>query len=456
MGYGDYIHWTAIIRDLYNDINNSPNLQEKINKIQNYQKNNNKGIGIINFICRDKNINFKFNVQIIYKGNIFDHKQAKIVFKNNPKVTNDESYPNIINLLIQSDGYVNWENGEIKSYMDDIHVVDRYASKLGIKNYSLHGELFFTEEEENNVKKYLPEEEFILIEAQNHKKEQRSYSFEKIQKIVDKFHKKIKFIQVSPIKFADKESRFLKNCQIITDLSYRENILMSKYCKLAIVPEGGLSNGFACTNAKTICIYLPRFNPRMTSFPNFINIDVTNDGNHIEFNNFPNRFNEKVEKLINNHDENEIMIIFAKQINLLIDSDSLNTFSYAECNESFKIKVSNGEIIDKFTILKIKEKKLNMGKKKFVTDEILVLQPYVNKLNINPKITNLTEKLLSINNKLWNIEDSLREKEKNSIFDESFIELARSVYKNNDERAKVKLEINKITNSQIIEMKSYI
>ncbi len=438
MGYGDYIHWTAIIRDLYNDINNSPNLLEKINKIQNYQKNNNKGIGIINFICRDRNINFKFNVQIIYKGNILEHKQAKIVFKNNPKVTNDENYPNLINLLIQSDGYVNWENGEIKSYMDDIHVVDRYASKLGIKNYSLHGELFFTEEEENNVKKYLPKEEFILIEAQNHKKEQRSYSFEKIQKIVDKFHKKIKFIQVSPIKFADKESRFLKNCQIITDLSYRENILMSKYCKLAIVPEGGLSNGFACTNAKTICIYLPRFNPRMTSFPNFINIDVTNDGNHIEFNNFPNRFNEKVETLINNHNENEIIEI----VNQFIDNE-LN-------NESFKIEVSNGEIIDKFTILKIKEEK------KFVTDEILVLQPYVNKLNINPKITNLTEKLLSINNKLWNIEDSLRQKEKNSIFDESFIELARSVYKNNDERAKVKLEINKITNSQIIEMKSYI
>ena len=121
-----------------------------------------------------------------------------------------------------------------------------------------------------------------------------------------------------------------------------------------------------------------------------------------------------------------------------------------------KEEVSNGELIDKYTILLIKNIKIKDEEKlKNVNNELNILRKYVNELNDKYDLQILINKLEEINSNLWNIEDAIRKKEKNKEFDNDFIELARSVYYTNDERANIKLEINNLTKSEIVEVKSY-
>ena len=121
-----------------------------------------------------------------------------------------------------------------------------------------------------------------------------------------------------------------------------------------------------------------------------------------------------------------------------------------------KVEVSNGELIDKYKILLIKNIKIKDEEKlKNVNNELNILRKYVNELNDKYDLQILINKLEEINSNLWNIEDAIRKKEKNKEFDNDFIELARSVYYTNDERANIKLEINNLTKSEIVEVKSY-
>ena len=122
----------------------------------------------------------------------------------------------------------------------------------------------------------------------------------------------------------------------------------------------------------------------------------------------------------------------------------------------YNINISNGELIDKYTILCIKQIKINdVNKLEFITKEKNELQRFVLEVKDRNKIDNLILDLQKVNLKLWSIEDKLREKEKNKSFDQNFIDLARSVYINNDKRAEIKLEINKITKCKIREIKFY-
>mgnify|MGYP006102990917 FL=1 len=120
-------------------------------------------------------------------------------------------------------------------------------------------------------------------------------------------------------------------------------------------------------------------------------------------------------------------------------------------------EISAGELIDKITILEIKKIKINdTSKLEDVENELESLNYTFKKFIADqPKIQSLIIKLKSINLKLWDIENGKRLAEKNNDFGEKFIELARNVYKNNDERAKIKLEINNILGSNIKEIKSH-
>ena len=120
-------------------------------------------------------------------------------------------------------------------------------------------------------------------------------------------------------------------------------------------------------------------------------------------------------------------------------------------------EISAGELIDKITILEIKKIKINNTKKLEEVNKELTSLNYTFKKSIpdEPKIKSLIDKLKSINLRLWDIENGKRLAEKNNNFDEKFIELSRSVYKNNDERSKIKLEINNILGSNIKEVKSH-
>ena len=120
-------------------------------------------------------------------------------------------------------------------------------------------------------------------------------------------------------------------------------------------------------------------------------------------------------------------------------------------------EISAGELIDKITILEIKKEKIsNKEKLVEVNKELISLNKTLEKsINDESKILSFKNDLKNINLKLWDIEDGKRLAEKNNQFDEKFIKLARSVYKFNDERAKIKLAINNALGSNIKEVKSY-
>ena len=120
-------------------------------------------------------------------------------------------------------------------------------------------------------------------------------------------------------------------------------------------------------------------------------------------------------------------------------------------------EISAGELIDKITILEIKKEKISNKEKLIeVNKELVSLNETLKKfISDENKILSFKNDLKNINLKLWDIEDGKRSAEKNSQFDDKFIELARSVYKFNDERAKIKLAINNTLGSNIKEVKSY-
>ena len=121
------------------------------------------------------------------------------------------------------------------------------------------------------------------------------------------------------------------------------------------------------------------------------------------------------------------------------------------------IPISWGELFDKITILQIKlenlQEKNALKNVKLEHDQLFSIfkQFFLENTNANELINDL--KL--INQKLWNIEDLIRDKERNKIFDEKFIELARKVYFTNDERSRIKRNINETFGSEIVEEKSY-
>ena len=121
-----------------------------------------------------------------------------------------------------------------------------------------------------------------------------------------------------------------------------------------------------------------------------------------------------------------------------------------------KIEVSTGEILDKFSILIIKRSNIKDDVKlDNVQKEMDELLPIFNELTRDKKVFSKYVDLAEVNKRLWDIEDEIRECERYKDFGDRFIELARSVYITNDERAKIKKEINLLTNSGMIEEKSY-
>ena len=118
--------------------------------------------------------------------------------------------------------------------------------------------------------------------------------------------------------------------------------------------------------------------------------------------------------------------------------------------------ISLGELVDKISILIIKQKNItDETKLDHVKKELDFLQKTLMNYVQQEEINNYLENLININSKLWNIEDDIRECERKKMFDQTFIDLARSVYFTNDERAKVKNDINKTYGSELVEVKSY-
>jgi hypothetical protein len=121
------------------------------------------------------------------------------------------------------------------------------------------------------------------------------------------------------------------------------------------------------------------------------------------------------------------------------------------------VEVSVGELLDKISILEIKQEKIKDPEKlKFINTEHSILKDQLNN-NVKPdeKIEKLFQSLKDINAKLWVIEDDKRQCEKEKDFSEKFIKLSRDVHFLNDDRAKIKLEINNLTGSKIKEIKEY-
>ena len=121
------------------------------------------------------------------------------------------------------------------------------------------------------------------------------------------------------------------------------------------------------------------------------------------------------------------------------------------------VEVSVGELLDKISILEIKKQKIkDPDKLRFINDEHLILKDQLDQnVSSDDKLNELFQSLKEINAKLWVIEDNKRLCEKNSDFTENFIKLSRDVHFLNDDRAKIKLEVNNYTGSKIKEIKEY-
>lgn len=120
-----------------------------------------------------------------------------------------------------------------------------------------------------------------------------------------------------------------------------------------------------------------------------------------------------------------------------------------------QIKVSLGELVDKISILMIKQKKItDQQKLTFINDELKTLKETLDELNLDG-IQKFLDELITVNEQLWDIEDDIRDKERQKKFDEEFIELARKVYVTNDQRFSIKNNCNTSYGSQLREVKSY-
>jgi len=118
--------------------------------------------------------------------------------------------------------------------------------------------------------------------------------------------------------------------------------------------------------------------------------------------------------------------------------------------------ISLGELVDKISILIIKDKKIDdLNKKNHVSKELSFLKETLKKYIKEEEIKDYLDELIGINSKLWVIEDDIRDCERNKKFDQKFIDLARSVYFTNDLRAGIKSKINKNFGSELVEVKSY-
>lgn len=122
-----------------------------------------------------------------------------------------------------------------------------------------------------------------------------------------------------------------------------------------------------------------------------------------------------------------------------------------------KLEVSIGEMVDKMTILKIKSERISDADKMvFIERELKLILDMLEPLQAEyPELSIYVNELYDVNSSLWDIEDSIREKETHQSFDDEFISLARNVYKTNDIRAKIKHDINIYTNSNLREVKQY-
>lgn len=121
-----------------------------------------------------------------------------------------------------------------------------------------------------------------------------------------------------------------------------------------------------------------------------------------------------------------------------------------------KIEVSNGEILDKISILEIKKARINSPEKLVnIEKELGELLPLYEVLVTSDEVEKKYNELKSVNEQLWDIEDDIREWEERYHFGDKFIQLARLVYITNDRRAKIKKELNLLTGSELMEEKSY-
>ena len=292
MGYGDYIFWTATIRDIIKKLKKINDINEKLKFLESLKCKDEDDIGVLNikFTCDETPFKFFLFCSNLKNSSITkkftNHIDCEHIFKNNPNVTSDMNYKNIIYFKIMSNFYWKKDSLELnvkraRHYVwDDHHWVKILADKFKLKDYELQGEIFFTKEEFEKVKNYLPKEEFIFVNYQC-KVESRSYPKEKMQEVVNylTLKKKIKCVQIIPDSFRGVKFHELDNVDIIKNkFDFREALCFASHSKFAILNHGGLSNGLACFRKKTICLYSNLFNPISTKTDSEIPYLYSNHG----------------------------------------------------------------------------------------------------------------------------------------------------------------------------------
>ena len=360
MGYGDYIIWTAIIRDLHKKIESIENIQKKKEYLNSIKYKDHYDIGIINYKLKDINKPFKFIIYCTWMHRINFKKYTEVpqcdeIFKNNPYVTDDELYENIIAIKIMSNYY--WKKKNLKSYYenfyidDDKHFVSKIAERLKLDKYELHGQIVFTKKEYKKIKKLLPKNDFILINYQG-KVDSRSYLKSNIQKVVNYLKDKIECVQIIPESFQEIEFNKLDNVTVFYNkFTFREAMCFASYAKYSILNHGGSSNGIACSKVKTICLYSNLFNPIATNFKTEIPYIFSNHEGGFCYKIYCKKCLQSKEK----NDYNELLNLIKKHFDLIKYNKGYQLI------ESIKSKYDLNDKIKINEIIKLIEDKFNLS-----------------------------------------------------------------------------------------------
>ena len=220
--YDCYIIWTSIIRDIYFKINNQKKKKRKLNKINKLKKKEKTSYGVTSCQNGNDSYHYKFYLNEIGKGKILDGRYSREIFINNPYITSDLNYPNLIFFDI-----VPLEIKKIEDYIDKIKSIQ---DKFKINYLSTKIDLHFTLNEKFKVHQYLPNKEFIFIDniIENN---------EKIQKIINLFKEKIIFIQIKNIDYTN-SFKFFDNVKILDSiLTFREMLYFISFSKCCFLND---------------------------------------------------------------------------------------------------------------------------------------------------------------------------------------------------------------------------
>ena len=263
MGYGDWMHWTAIVRDIYLYINEPKDPKEKIGRIRKMIKHRKKHVypfGLTGINYEDETAPIMIYIRFKIKP---DH-----VLNNNPYITLEKQGNYVTMKIISSNYFID------NRFIDHQHLLKTYAEKVGLPHCTPKLEIYLTPDEKAKVLDFVPENKFIMVEPHNYKNG-RTYPFEKYQYVVDSLKDQIDFVQISR---GVPPPRVLNGVtSLINIFEFRECIAFMEHASLVLTNHGGFTIASNAVNVPTVGIYNAMMHPRLMTYSNERVVYIANE-----------------------------------------------------------------------------------------------------------------------------------------------------------------------------------